>query len=176
MIKYMVGDATKPEKTPDETVVITHVVNNVGAWGRGFVVALSKEDDGPERAYRRWHAEGVDNRETPFALGQVSIVAFKPAAEKLWVANMVAQRGWRRGGNDPQALDLEALQHCLRALYGELVEPFDRPTARVVMPRIGCGLGGGKWSDVAPIIEHELVEKGVDVTVYSMPDSFWEET
>ena len=34
------------------------------------------------------------------------------------------------------------------------------------MPRIGCGLAGGKWSVVEPLIEQQLVAAGVAVTVY----------
>lgn len=173
-IRYLTGDATRPEKTHSETVVIAHVVNDEGKWGRGFVVALSRWDDTPERWYHRWHRnEGVTT--IPFELGHNLLVPYGPTVDRLWVANMVAQRGWRRGGNDPQALDPEALKTCLRGLYRELVEPFGRPIARVVMPRIGCGLGGAKWSDVEPIIRQELTDRGVDVTVYSMPGEVWDE-
>lgn len=34
------------------------------------------------------------------------------------------------------------------------------------MPRIGCGLAGGKWERIEPIILEELVAKGVEATVY----------
>lgn len=172
-IRYLVGDATRPAKKPDESVVIAHVVNDEGRWGRGFVVALSRWDDTPERWYHRWHRnEGVTT--TPFALGHNLLVPYGPTVDRLWVANMVAQRGWRRGGDDPQALDPEALRSCLAALYGELAEPFDEPVARVVMPRIGCGLGGARWADVEPLIREELTDRGVDVTVYSLPSERWE--
>ena len=38
--------------------------------------------------------------------------------------------------------------------------------ASVHMPRIGCGLAGGKWEELEPIILDELCAKGVGVTVY----------
>jgi O-acetyl-ADP-ribose deacetylase (regulator of RNase III) len=38
--------------------------------------------------------------------------------------------------------------------------------ASVHMPRIGCGLAGGDWSRVEPLILRRLVERGVAVTVY----------
>lgn len=173
-IRHVVGDATAPARDAGELVIIAHVVNDQGRWGRGFVMALSHQDDGPERAYRRWHATGRSERDKSFGLGAIQIVPFGPATSKLWVANLVAQRGWRRGGDDPQALDPEALRTCLRALYGELAEPFDRPVARVVMPRIGCGLGGARWAEVAPLIQTELVDRGLDVTVYSLPGEVWD--
>jgi hypothetical protein len=36
------------------------------------------------------------------------------------------------------------------------------------MPRIGCGLAGGKWEDIGPIVEEELDNQGIDVTVYDL--------
>ncbi len=38
--------------------------------------------------------------------------------------------------------------------------------ASVHMPRIGCGLAGGKWEVVEPLIEEHLSAKGVAVTIY----------
>jgi hypothetical protein len=37
------------------------------------------------------------------------------------------------------------------------------------MPRIGCGLAGGKWEVVGKIVEEELLRSGVPVTVYDLP-------
>jgi len=34
------------------------------------------------------------------------------------------------------------------------------------MPRIGCGLAGGKWTAIEPLIEQTLLVKGLDVYVY----------
>jgi O-acetyl-ADP-ribose deacetylase (regulator of RNase III) len=173
-IHYVTGDATQPVRREGEHVAIAHVVNDEGRWGRGFVVALTNWDDGPERAYRRWHRLGTDPHAGDFQLGAAQLVPFGPGAGRLWVANLVAQRGWRRGGDDPQALDPEALKQSLRVLHTKVSGHFGRFAARVVMPRIGCGLGGAQWSDVAPIIQEELVDRGVDVTVYSLPGQ-WEE-
>ncbi|HWA29063.1 MAG TPA: hypothetical protein VG734_25660 [Lacunisphaera sp.] len=36
------------------------------------------------------------------------------------------------------------------------------------MPRIGCGLAGGKWDMVEPIVVDELAALGVNVTVYDL--------
>jgi hypothetical protein len=40
--------------------------------------------------------------------------------------------------------------------------------ASVHMPRIGCGLAGGKWEEIEPIIERTLVAKGMTVVVYDL--------
>jgi hypothetical protein len=34
------------------------------------------------------------------------------------------------------------------------------------MPRIGCGLAGGRWERIEPLIQHNLAERGIPVTVY----------
>lgn len=43
-----------------------------------------------------------------------------------------------------------------------------RWNASVHMPRIGCGLAGGSWGKVEPIIQEELCDKGVQVFVYDL--------
>jgi hypothetical protein len=34
------------------------------------------------------------------------------------------------------------------------------------MPMIGCGLAGGEWIKIEPIIVETLCKQGVEVTVY----------
>jgi O-acetyl-ADP-ribose deacetylase (regulator of RNase III) len=80
-IHYVRGDATRPQG--EGTKIIVHCCNTVGAWGRGFVLALSRRWLSPERAYRLWHRDGetrviinhtnkVINSSVKFALGEVS--------------------------------------------------------------------------------------------------------
>jgi O-acetyl-ADP-ribose deacetylase (regulator of RNase III) len=38
--------------------------------------------------------------------------------------------------------------------------------ASVHMPRIGCGLAGGEWSEIEPITVETLCKAGIKVTVY----------
>lgn len=38
--------------------------------------------------------------------------------------------------------------------------------ASVHMPRIGCGLAGGKWARIEPLIERRLISAGIPATVY----------
>ncbi len=78
-----------------------------------------------------------------------------------WVANMIGQHGMRRGSGGPP-IRYEAVAACLRALASHALELG----ATVHMPRIGCGLAGGKWERIQPLVERELLERGVRVTVY----------
>ena len=52
-IEFMTGDATKP--VGDGPKIIVHICNDIGGWGKGFVLAISKRWQEPEAAYRGWH-------------------------------------------------------------------------------------------------------------------------
>ncbi len=49
-IQYLKGDATNP--TGDNNKVIVHICNDLGKWGKGFVLAISKRWSKPEQVYR----------------------------------------------------------------------------------------------------------------------------
>lgn len=168
-IKYLTGDATQP--VGDGQKIITHVVNSVGGWGAGFVLAISRRWGDPEFAYRTWHHRGKDKEAGTFTLGRVQFV---PVGDDLQVANMVAQLGYGSFGTakhkadaDPTfkiPLRYDALQECLTRVADLAV----LTGASVHMPRIGCGLAGGKWEMVEPIIIETLCRRGVQVTVYDL--------
>ncbi|MFI9545198.1 macro domain-containing protein [Streptomyces sp. NPDC052016] len=152
-ITYVRGDATAP--SVKGVKVIAHVCDDIGGWGKGFVLALSRRWPEPEAAYRAWHRRRASN---DFGLGAVQLVQVEPY---VWVANMVAQRGVRTGSKGVP-VRYEAIDAALARLAGEAAE-LD---ASVHMPRIGCGLAGGKWSRVEPLITERLVRRGIAVTVY----------
>lgn len=153
-ISYVKGDATAP--VGDGPAIIAHICNDAGGWGRGFVVALSKRWPVPEAEYRWWH------RREGFALGKIQLVTVAPT---MWVANMIAQHGvGRRDGVAP--IRYKALEECLTAVA---VVARVR-SAEVHMPRIGCGLAGGDWSSVEPILQKTLCANDVPVTVYDFEE------
>ena len=152
-INYITGDATQPDAEGKK--IIVHVCNDIGGWGKGFVLALSKRWKQPEAEYRRWH-NGDDDR--PFELGQVQFV---PVESDLWVANLIGQRGIRRSGGKPP-VRYDAIKAGL-----DRVSTFaEEHQASVHMPRIGCGLAGGSWDEIEPLIIDTLIAAGVSVTVY----------
>ena len=152
-IRYIAGDATKPEAGGPK--VIVHVCNDRGGWGKGFVVAISKRWKEPEAAYRHWHSH-VGN--PPFELGQVQFVQVE---QELWIANLIGQQGMGMAKGGPP-VRYESIREALT-----LVAEFaTQNRATIHMPRIGCGLAGGKWEEVEPIIEQTLVAAGIEVTVY----------
>jgi O-acetyl-ADP-ribose deacetylase (regulator of RNase III) len=157
-ISYLKGDATDPVGPGPK--LIPHICNDIGVWGAGFVKALSDRWDGPEKQYRLWH----QNRGIyPFRLGRIQIVDITPTVS---VANMIAQHGvQRRAGSDEPPIRYDAVGICLGKVKTVAVER----EATVHMPRIGCGLAGGQWTLIEPIIHQALSINDVPVYVYDLP-------
>lgn len=56
---------------------------------------------------------------------------------------------------------------ALRSAMGQMKLFLDAMNiTRVGLPKLGCGLGGEKWENVSLVIEEELVQNGIQVTVY----------
>ena len=89
----------------------------------------------------------------------------------LFVANMVAQKGVKSLFNR-RPIRYGALETCLDRL-ARFANWEDRLTGQktipVHMPRIGCGLAGGKWELVEPLVAGTLCRQGIDVYVYDLP-------
>ncbi|MGW0776489.1 macro domain-containing protein [Streptomyces sp. NPDC002835] len=156
-IRYVRGDATAPQAKGVKLIV--HVCNDLGGWGKGFVLALSRRWPEPEAAYRRWHRGRAGN---DFGLGAAQFVQVGPY---LWVANLVGQRGIRTGSKGVP-VRYEAIDRALAAVGDKAVELG----ASVHMPRIGCGLAGGTWSRIEPLITARLTARSIPVTVYDHGD------
>ena len=152
-ISYIVGDATAPEAPGP--MIIVHVCNDIGAWGRGFVMALSRRWAEPESQYKAWYTERNSN---DFELGAVGFVQVE---EDVWIANMIGQHDIRRTKEGPP-IRYNAVEKCLGRVAKKTVEL----EASVHMPRIGCGLAGGKWEEIEPIIARQLSQKDIAVYVY----------
>lgn len=166
-IYYLKGDATRPVGNGARYIV--HVCNDAGGWGAGFVVALSKRWGQPEASYRSWAKSKRLPRCGVFQLGGVQFVSVQSMMLEsdgfdttgVWVVNMVAQHGYAHKlapGTIP--LDYDALETCLARVASEI-----RLTGSTIhMPRIGCGLAGGTWDKVEPIVKRTC--HGLRVFVY----------
>ena len=154
-IDYIRGDATAPQAKG--TKVIAHLCNDRGGWGKGFVLALSKRWPQPESAYRAWYRERAANG---FALGAVQLIQVETY---LWVANLIGQHGTKTGSAGPP-VRYDAIATALATLSGKTRDLG----ASVHMPRIGCGLAGGHWNRIEPLITEHLTNQGIPVTVYDL--------
>lgn len=153
-ISCIAGDATQPIMKP---ALIMHVCSDVGGWGRGFVLALSKRWKQPERAYRK---------KKDYALGTVEFVPCEgDGRDGVIVANMIAQHDIVRCtacGQPPIRYD--ALARCL-----EEVRDWTRTNNYLTIhaPRIGAGLAGGDWVVIEALIEKILKDRVV--FIYDLP-------
>ena len=152
-IRYIRGDATVPQAKGVK--IIAHICNDLGGWGKGFVLAISKRWSAPEKEYRLWHRNRAKN---DFQLGSIQLVQ---AEKYIYVANMIGQRGMKTGSNGVP-IRYEAVKTCLAQLALEA----ERLGASVHMPRIGCGLAGGKWERIEPLIQETLIAHEIPTTVY----------
>jgi len=163
-IKYVVGDATLPQ-SPNNTV-ICHSCNDLGVWGSGFVVPLGNRYPKAKEDYIQW-AKSLTPSPRPFRLGEVQFVQ---VGSQIWAANLIGQRGigFRRG----PPVKYEALYDG----FNKVAEFAVANSADVVMPRIGCGLGGGSWDTVEKLILQTLSRKGVEVVVCDLQAAATEES
>lgn len=155
MIQYLTGDATYPAYKGNK--IICSVSNNIGKWGKGFVLALLKRWPATKQQYLQW-AEAVQ-KDLP--LGEVQFVQVET---NILVANMIAQKGIRSHPGALPPIRYEALRECLKRVKERALETG----SKIHMPRIGCGLAGGEWKIVEEIIGDELLRYGIDVYVYDL--------
>lgn len=159
MIKYVRGDVTTPEDTGGVRVIV-HVCNDVGGWGpKGRSVADAIGIRYPD-AKSEYKAQFNGEVSSTLRLGDVQLV---DVGDKLWVANCIAQHGYRRPGN-LQPFKYEHFETCCLSL----VRSFVARSASFHMPKVGCGLGGADWHTVEHIITKTLVDAELSVTVYEL--------
>lgn len=157
-IQYVTGDATLPPKNGNQLRIIAHCMNNVGAHDAGFAQALAERYPEARASYRAHY--GIAG----LKLGEcITCGDALPWLEQIEIVAMIAQDGLGR-----TSLRLPALKTCLEELAAFAIET----NASVHMPRIGCGLAGGKWEDVEPLILaafNQPLAQLVPVTVYDLP-------
>ncbi|WP_336689712.1 MULTISPECIES: macro domain-containing protein [unclassified Chryseobacterium] len=151
-ILYLKGDATNPQAEGNK--IIAHICNDIGGWGKGFVLAISNRWKKPENEYRKWFQDAEN-----FNLGEIQTVQVQ---ENVWVCNMIGQHKIKTNLKGISPIRYEAVEKCLE----KLSEEAKKLNAGVHMPRIGCGLAGGKWEEIEPIIERTLLKNNVEVFVY----------
>ena len=143
-ITYLTGDATSP--IGEGQKIICHICNDIGAWGAGFVLAISKKWKEPEAMYRTLMH--------PRTLGNVQMVR---VTENITVANMIAQRDIQYDANGNPPIRYNAVRAALIIVN----EYALMNNSTLHMPRIGCGLAGGKWDKI-----EEIINDVVTVNVY----------
>lgn len=137
---------------------LVHVVNDAGRWGAGFTAALDRWEPQLREDYLR----------EPMRLGEVRAAHVEHYRHscKTTVFHVCAMNGVRRAGV-PRPLSYAALARGLRSV-GKAWSLI-HPEANIYMPRIGCGLAGGTWDQVEPLIVKALCARDIQVVVCDLP-------
>ncbi len=154
---YIRGDALTPRGSGQR--IIAHIVNDQSLiWGgKSFAASLRRQWQHAQDDFHEW----VLKHRSEFSLGSVRKCSVD---ESTVVVSMVAQRGY--GPSSTPRIRYSALESCLN----QLAEIASELGATVHMPRIGVGNAGGAWSIVEELIIDNLCNKGIVVTVYSLPE------
>jgi O-acetyl-ADP-ribose deacetylase (regulator of RNase III) len=153
-IKYVIGDATYPVGEGEKYII--HVCNDIGAFGKGFVLAISKRWKEPEKLYRE---------QKNYILGKIQMTRVE---KDICVVNMIAQHDVKptfvpfgKGFTTVPPIRYDALRECLKTVNDIAV----KTGATIHAPKFGAGLAGGKWSEIEKIIKEVVT---VDVTIYTL--------
>jgi len=156
------GDATRPKGSGVKYII--HCCNDVGSWGAGFVLSLSKRWKEPEKQYRDW-AHNREGTGKPFELGQIQLVIVE---KDIIVANMIGQRDTHYCDGIPPVRYV-AIRECLQKVVNNIEKNMKlSPKSKfsVHCPKFGAGLAGGNWGMIETIITETILDKNIPVTVY----------
>lgn len=166
-IHFVKGDATKPQGEGHKYII--HICNDIGGWGSGFVLSLRENWPEAEKSYRSLKK---------YELGMVDFVEVAHEPHFVYVANMIAQRNVKDDGLGAPPIRYGALARCLEVVKDDITnfrswmehtDVIEAPVS-IHMPRIGCGLAGGKWEFVMHLIYETFLYDGFcDVYVYDLP-------
>jgi O-acetyl-ADP-ribose deacetylase (regulator of RNase III) len=131
---------------------VGHGCNCAGAMGAGIAVEFKRRFPGMYQEYRRQCRQGS------FRLGDVFVWDREP---DLVVYNLATQPVPR-----PSAT-LTAIDTAVRTALGDAEK---RGVARLGVPRIGAGLGGLVWSDVAQVLRRASEDSTVELIAVSLPE------
>lgn len=158
------GNAIEP--IYDQNVLIAHICNNLGYWGKGFVMAIESKWPNVSKEYKYWVKNNNDSRELSnvtysnslFRLGEVQFVK---ADENIMIANMIAQNGIKSSINQ-KPISYEALDQTLTYTY----EYAKKNNFSIHMPKIGSGLAGGDWNKILSMIEEKASFFQIETIIY----------
>jgi O-acetyl-ADP-ribose deacetylase (regulator of RNase III) len=131
--------------------LIAHGCNDAGAFGSGVAAQISRRFPEARRQYlEKFDLEG-------WKLGEIQVV---PCGAK-WIANMATQHGYGRDGL--KYVDYDAVGSCLEKVARACVKAGFKGFA---LPKVGCGLGGGLWSEIEPIVRVVAEEFDLELDLY----------
>lgn len=150
MLQYVTGNLLD---TSDP--YIAHGCNSSARMGAGVALQIARRYPWVAEKFKetyKWEV-GFHGRGDGLPLGAVYEYSQRDAPYRI--LNLITQRGYGRDGK--RYLSYDALDDAFRAVRKKI------GTARLSIPRIGAGLGGGSWVIVAAIIEENFRDSVVTV-------------
>ena len=157
-IQYLKGDIFKHKS--DKRYMLVHGCNAQGVMGSG--VAKTFKDLYPG-AYAKYQEDVVKFSSIPRdRLGNVSyFFAIDRNETEVILCSAITQENYGRDGS--RYVSYEAIFDSFRDIFNVAFSG----SMDVVMPKIGCGLGGGDWFVVSSIIQLLSIERpDLKVIVY----------
>ena len=172
ILRTVEGDATEPQKSsPNEIAVIPHCCNDENIWGGGFVIALSKKWEEPEKTYRAF-VEGrppyPSRKDGDSILGKT---CYAKIDNHLVIANMIGQTGTISTDN-PIPIKYKSLSNCMEQVVGYIRMIQAQTSSPVVIhaPKFGSLRAGGNWDFILELIREIWLENGIDVVIYEFKE------
>lgn len=106
----------------------------------------------------------------PYKLGTFSVTT---DSSKPYVYNIYGQFHWSKFKIDGiRNTDYRALRIGFESVYEDMLQ---KGITSLGLPLIGCGLAGGDWDVVLPIIEDSFDDTYIDVTIFVLEDKYLEQ-
>jgi len=149
-IEYLEGDATNPDIQFGANV-LCHICNDRQVMGAGIAKTIVKKF--PDTTTEYFNAK---------FLRQGDIYTSITYPTKLVLCHMIAQSGVGPYNGIPP-IRYGALAECLTRLKDRMK---GAPIITIHMPRIGCGLAGGRWEKVEVVLNHVFKDTDILIKVY----------
>lgn len=168
MITYRKGDATNPVETG--RLILGHGVNDSGYGSAGIIRTIKEKFPKVYSQYENWFKLGWYYTNKSRILARLGEIQPVQVSDNFWVCNIVSQRGM--GNNEYEMIPFR-YQSFKEAMYKLNKFTLDYKFDHVILPRIGCGLGGANYNLVEKIINQTI---SLPVTVYDLPGEKWPNT
>jgi hypothetical protein len=153
------------DKVESRKIVLPHVCNDVGAWGRGFVVPLGQRFPCAKDRY----LESFANEDFKLALGCIQIVPVSyigtiNGMKSVSVCNMIAQHRLISDSLSRPPIRYVALADCMK----KVAAIAEAEEAEIHAPKFGAGLSGGQWEFIEELIRELWLDRKLSVTIYKL--------
>jgi len=156
-IETKTGSATSARPSANG-VIIAHLNNNIGGWGKGFVLAVNDLSAIPRKAYKECSQRHLKN----IPLGETQFCEVEP---NLWVANMIAQNGLDKSKvADGCLVDYNGLQKCLKTV-------FQRAVVLKCNIHIPAGMGSGLAGGDKKLITDMITAVATSASIFALENA-----